>query len=273
MPANITAAFEKQYSKEIKLAYDQKVAKLRGAVTVKNAKGGSTYDFHTMGSVTANTKTRGADLTFLDPAEAVVTATLADSHAAILVNDLDECKTQADVRQGYIAQGANALNRATDNIIVAALDGGSPTAIPTATGAFTYARFLEVLTALNESDVEPEDRVLVVKPKQLEEAMAITQFTSGDYMALNAIRTGQIGEALGFKWIVSNRLTTDAAPTPDADRCYAFSKTAVGLAVGNDISTGINFSADKGEWVIHSKMSMGSVVIEPAGVIQMLCDI
>lgn len=274
MAANIASSFIDQWGTETKLQYQQKKSNLRNAVTVRNNVTGATSKFHKMGTVTANTKTRGADLTPLDPTQGIATATLADKYAGIYINDLDECKTNADVRRGYVESGAAALQRDTDNIIIAAADLDN-TAITTTNGAFTYARFLEVMTGLNEQEVDPENRVLVVKPKQLEEAMAITQFTNSDYLALNAVRTGMVGDALGFKWIISNRVSTDAtggtAGAP-ADRCYGFSKTAIGLAVGKDIQTRIDWSTDKQEHFVVSKMSMGSVVIENTGVIQMLCD-
>ncbi|BBL56998.1 phage capsid protein [Methylomonas koyamae] len=99
MATNITAAFIQQWNDEVKQAYQQKGSKLRNAVRSVTGVTGSTYNFHKLGSLSANTKTRDAALTFLNPTQAVVSATLADKYAAVTIDKLDELKTNESPRE------------------------------------------------------------------------------------------------------------------------------------------------------------------------------
>jgi hypothetical protein len=270
MATNITSSFITQWSTEVKQAYQQKKSKLREAVRMVSGVTGSQHKFHTLGSVTANTKTRDQDVTPLNPTQGVATATLTDYYAPIYIDNLDELKTNADFRREFVMAGASALGRQTDDLIIAAMDASSTSLTTNTTGALTYAKIVEALEVLNNSDVEPEDRYLVVGPKQISDALGITQLTSADYMQVKNVVQGEVGNALGFKWIMSTRLTDPGSPI-DRD-CYAFSKTAIGMAVGQDVKTRIDYSVDKAAHLVLSSMSMGSVVIEAAGNVKVPCD-
>lgn len=270
MATNVTAAFEKKYSREVFLACQQKKSKLEKAVSVVRGVRASTYDFHYMGTVTANTKSRDGDVTPLNPAQSVKTATLADSYALIRLDKLDEFKTNAMIRQGYVDLTVSALNRKRDSVVVAALDAATPGTTVTAGSGLTYEKVLEALTALNAQDVDPEDRFIVVSPEALEDALTETKFTSGDYVTgLRGVMDGTISRALGFNWILSTLLNTSGSPA--TRQCYAFSKRAVGLVISGEtdkLGAKIEWSTDKQAWNIVGMQSIGSVVIEPNALVQ-----
>lgn len=269
MGTSINNSFEKKYSTEVKLAYQQKGSKLREAVRVVTDVMGSTYDFHTMAAVIANTKSRDAEVTLLNPTQDVKTATLADAYAPIFIDKLDEAKSNASIRQGYVNTSARALGRKTDANIITAMDS-SNTSISTTAGGFTYPKLLEALEGLNGADVDAEDRFIVIGEKQLSEVLNITQLTSADYQAMKNVVNGSIDRALGFNWIVSTQLNTSGSP---AQRdCYAFSKSAVGLAIGSDITTSVDWVAMRVGHLVNSSMSMGAVTIEAAGVQNIPCS-
>lgn len=273
MSANISDAFIAQYAAEVKAAYQQKNSKLRSAVRVVTGVTGSTHNFPVMGAVVANTKATDADVTPLNPTHGFKTATLANSYAPILIDKLDAIKTNADYRKEYVMASAAALGRKTDQVIVGALDTVSAsTAITTTAGGFTLEKLLECLEGMNTNDVNPEDRFFTLGPKQLSEALALEKLTSADYAALKGIMSGNIDSAFGFNWILSNQLTT-VDTTTDYVKCYAFAKSAVGLAVGQDITTTIDPIPMKVSNLVNSYMSLGSVVIDPLGVYLMQCEI
>ena len=269
MSTQITNSFIDQWGNEVKHAYQQKKAKLRKAVREVSGVVGSTHKFHTLGSVTANTKTRDADVTPLNPTQAVKTATLADAYAPIYIDKLDLLKTNADFRREYVMASSSALGRKTDEIIVAAMEA-SNTSISTTAGGFTYVKLLEALEGLNSIDADAEERCLVVGAKQITEALQITNLTSADYSTLQAVMSGEIGKALGFTWIMSNRLTLQASPAVRS--CFGFAKSSVGLAIGQDVSTEINYVAQKASYLVNSYLSMGAVTIEATGVQKVPCS-
>lgn len=271
MATNITNAFIDLWNTEVKHAYQQKKSKLRDAVRSVSGVRGATHKFHTLGTVTANTKARDADITPLNPSQGVATATLEDSYAGIYIDKLDQVKTNAQFRKEYVMASASALGRKNDDHVIGAMDA-SNSQIATTTGGLTYAKLLEALEALNAADVDPEDRYLVVGAKQLTDALGISQLTSADYMTIRSVVNGDVQFALGFKWIMSTRLTLTLGSPANQRQCYAFNKQAIGLAIGQDVNTEINYIPEKVSWLVNSYMSMGAVVIEPTGVINIKAD-
>jgi hypothetical protein len=275
MATNITAAFIKQYSDEVHHLFQQKGSKLK--LAVRNVTGviGSTYDFHVLGAASTNTKTRDGNLTFVNPAQTVATATLADRYAPIRVDKLDELKTNASIRQEYVASAASAMGRWVDSTIITALNA-SNTDITTLSGRFTQAKILEALTLLNGIDAAPEDRYMIVSAAQISDALGIEGLTSADYQTVKAMVNGQMGSALGFNFVMSNLLLKDnlngaGGAQNNTRHCFAVHKPAAGLAIGQDVQTTVQWSPDAYAWNIVSSASMGAAVIEAAGVIEIGC--
>ncbi len=266
MSASVTNAFIAQYSSEVKQAFQQKGSKLKGLVRSHSNVVGSTHNFHKLAAVVANTKARGADVTGLDPTSAQVTATLADYYAPIYLDKLDELKTNANMRGEYVTAAANAISRKIDDVIITALDAATNTTTTTA-GGLTIAKILEGLTYLNAGEVDPEDRILLIGSKQLSDALAITQLTSADYMNVQTILKAGVGAAFGFNWVVSNRLPLNVANRT----CFAFNRQSVGLAIGQDLKSELNYVPEKVSWLATSTVSLGAVIIENAGITKLIC--
>lgn len=266
MSASITNAFISQYTNEVKQLFQQKGSKLMDKARVHRNVVGSTYDFHTLAAVEANTKSRSADVTGLDPTSAKVTATMADYFAPIYIDKLDELKTNANLRMEYATASTNAIGRKCDDIMITALAAGSIVA-PTVAGGLTYAKLLEALTLLNAAEVDPEKRVLVVGAKQMSDALGLDQLTSQDYVQVSNIMNAGVGSALGFAWVMSTRL-----PLAVANRtCFAYNMDSLGLAIGQDITTEINYIPEKVSFLTNSFVSLGSVIVDTAGVVEITC--
>ncbi|MDP5239925.1 phage capsid protein [Uliginosibacterium sp. 31-16] len=266
MATSVTNAFIQQWSDQVKLAFQQKGTKLMDQGLTIRGVVGSTYNFPKVAAITANTKTRDSDITALDPTASTVSVTLADYYAGVYLDKLDEIKTNANLAEAYKNSIVGAIGRKVDDVIITALAAATNTTA-TVTGGFTLAKIAECLTYLNGSDVEPEDRVIVIGAKQLSEALQIQQLTSADYNALNAIQQGSIGNVFGFNWVMSTRL-----PIATNNRtCFAFSKKALGIAVGKDITTEVNYVPQKVSTLFNSYVSLGATVIENAGVTKFIC--
>ena len=275
MSTSINTSFITQWNDEVKQAYQQKGSKLRDAVRVVTGVVGETYKFHKLGTASTGSKTREAELTPVNPAHTVVTATLADQYSPILLDELDQLKTNADMRREYVMASANALGRWTDATINTALLA-SNTNGTTLSGGLTYAKITEALTLLNAVDADPEDRFLIIGPHQLADALALTSLTSSDYVTIRSVMNGAIDSALGFRWIMSNQLTLnnlDAAggAQNNTRHCFAVHKQAVGLAIGQDLKTEINYVPMRDATLVNSKISLGAAVIEATGVIEVGC--
>jgi hypothetical protein len=80
----------------------------------------------------------------------------------------------------------------------------------------------------------------------------------------DALRTGVLQNVLGFTIIMSNQLTT--VNTEDK-RGFAFHKDAVGMAVGKDITTMVNYVPQKLSTLVSAEFSAGAKVIDLTGVL------
>lgn len=266
MATSTNAAFIAQYSNEVKQLWQQTDTRLMDTLRVHKNVVGSTYNFHKMASVVANTKTRDAEVTALDPTASQVQATLADYYAAIYIDKLDELKTNANLRGEYAKNTVGAINRKVDDVIITELVNATTTTA-TATGGLTFAKILECLTALNVNDVDPEKRVLVIGAKQISEALAIQQLTSSDYQSVQAIMNAGVGNALGFKWIMSNRL-----PIATQNRtCFAYNGDSIGLAVGQDVTSEVNYIPERVAYLTNTYVSLGAKIIDNLGIVKMTC--
>jgi len=265
MATNMPNSFIDQWGAEVHVLYTQKSSKLRDCIRTVTGVTGSTHKFHVFGNVTANTKTRGADVTGLDPSQTVVTATLADAFAPIYIDKLDEIKTNASARAEYVKLSTSALGRYTDDVIIGAFDAATPgTTIAHGSTGLTLAKLIQAKQALDEGDVDADDRVLVVSPAAIADILTEEKLTSADYMQVQGIINGEVNKALGFTWKVSTRLSLNTT-TRD---CYAFSKSAMALAVGQDLTTTVDWVPEKVAHLVNSYLSLGAVAVDPTGIVK-----
>ncbi len=265
MSASITAAFNKKYSDDVTHLASQKASKLMGETRLHRNVGGSTYDFHRMAGLTAASRAAGssAEVTGLDATSTVVTATLADYEVPIYAQKFDQLKTNVDQIREYQVETVAAINRQIDDVIITELATSANT-VGGAAAAFSFAKLQAVLTQFNTNDVDEEDRILVISPQALSEALAIDKLTSADYSSLQAIQSARIGSFFGMKWIVSSRLPK-ASTTRTA---FAFNKKSVGVAMGKDVSTEINYVPQRVSTLINTTVSLGAKIIDPVGVMK-----
>ena len=258
MSAALTAAFIKKYSDDVHHLASQTESKLMGNTRLHRNVGGATYDFHKMAGLTAATRTAGssAEVTGLDATSSVVTATLADYEVPIYAQKFDLLKTNVDAVKEYQVETVAAINRRIDDTIITAMSGATTTLATTA-GGLTYAKLIEAVNFFNSNDVAEEDRIFVLSPTALGDALNINQLTSADFTSLQSVMSGKVGGVLGMKWIMSSRLPFSTTRT-----CFAFNKKAVGVAMGKDVSTEINYIPQRVSHLINTTVSLGAVVID-----------
>lgn len=283
---SISNSFVTMFSDDVKQAYQQMTSKLVDSVRVVRNVTGSTYKFHKLskgGSI--KNKARFEDLVAMSDTSksltspgaytggtaqnSVVTATLNNFHSAEYIDDLDQFKTNIDLRSTFAQSIAGALARAVDQEIINAFDSSTPTNIKTtAQGAngLNKAALLEVHQALNALDVPTNDRVLLISPAALTDLLTDTTLVAAADGQLSniALATGYIPSIFGFRIVVSNLLTADSV----VRKCYAFQKESIGLALAQDITTRIDYVPQKASTIVLGTMSGGSTVIDEDGVVE-----
>jgi len=97
--------------------------------------------------------------------------------------------------------------------------------------------------------------------------------TSGDYQAIKALVAGEINTLAGFKVIVlETRSEGGLTVASDIVDSWFFHKDAVGLALGIDMKTEVNWIPERTSWLANGMLKAGSVVRDEGGLVKVQYD-
>jgi hypothetical protein len=269
MTATIDQAFVKQFEAEVHMAYQRMGSKLKSMVRNVNGVKGNTVQFQKVAKGSASTKARHAEVVAMNSVHSNVTATLSDFYAADYVDKLDELKVNIDERNIVAQNAAYALGRKTDSIISDTFDAGATALANNSAGATTgmnLDKAQNVFEIFGNNDV-PDDgqRYWVVGPKQWSDLLDIDQFSRAEYIGEADLpyKGGMTAKRwLSFMWMGFSGLSIASG-----DRnTIAFHKSSLGLGVGSDVRTEVNYIPEKVAHLTTSYMSMGAVLIDVDGV-------
>lgn len=270
MTATIDQAFVKQFEAEVHMAYQRMGSKLKGLVRNVNGVKGNTVQFQKVAKGSASTKARHAEVVAMNSVHSNVTATLSDFYAADYVDKLDELKVNIDERNIVAQNAAYALGRKTDEIVTDTFDAGATALANNSAGSTTgmnLDKAQNVFEIFGNNDV-PDDgqRYWVVGPKQWSDLLDIDQFSRAEYIGEADLpyKGGMTAKRwLSFMWMGFSGLPTSGS----TDRhTMAFHKSSLGLGVGSDVRTEVNYIPEKVAHLTTSYMSMGAVLIDGDGV-------
>lgn len=267
MANTIDTAFITQFETEVHLAYQRMGSKLRNTVrTVSNVQG-STARFQKIGTGSASTKSRNGQVTPMELTHTTVDVSMSDFYAAEFIDKLDELKTNIDERQAVATSAAAALGRKTDELLYTAMDSGANSSqLHDTSSAVEKADILSAFETFGTNNI-PEDggRYIAMHPKGYADLFLITEFASSDFVGdQNLPYAGGMSmkEFLGFKIFSTSAIT--------AGKNMVYHTSAVGLGIGADVSTELNYVPEKVSHLATSMMSMGAVVIDNNGVYELL---
>jgi hypothetical protein len=275
MVATIDQAFIKQFDAEVFEAYQRHGSKLRPTVRNRSDVIGASCVFQKVGRGTASTKARDGLVPVMNLTHSTVECFLQDYYAGDWIDRLDELKTNVDERAVLANAGAWALGRQTDALIIAAMDSGTREAVGTQLGTLdtdglTRAKVLLAFQMLGNADV-PDDggRYAIVGWQQWADLLTIQEFANTQYIGPEELpwKGTQAKRWLGAVWMPHSGLTLNG----NTRYCYFYHRTAVGHAVGAEISTDISWHGDRAAHFVNSMMSQGSVLVDNTGVVRMRC--
>ena len=108
-----------------------------------------------------------------------------------------------------------------------------------------------------------------MKSNQFYDLLGDTQIQSSDYNTVKALVNGEIDTFMGFKFLRSERLTTDSNGDT---QCIAWIGDGIGLSMGMDVKTEISERSDKNySTQVYAQMCLGAVRIEDEKVVEIAC--
>lgn len=284
MSFEITEAFVEQYTANFFILAQQKGSRFEEAVDVDRDVVGASKAVERIGAGEAyDLNTRHGDTQYVDTPHSRRWLDLADKAYADLVDEMDKIRMLADPTSPYVMTAVQALNRAKDDVIIAALTGtarasaGSggdivlPSAQKIAAGAvaMTVAKLRTAKQLLDEAEVdEDEQRYIAVTAEQINDLLGDTNVTSSDFNTVRALVEGKIDTFMGFKFIRSERLNKVST----SRFCPVWAKSGLRLGVGKDTVASIDVLPGKNMSVqVYARQSLGAVRTEEVRVVEIAC--
>jgi hypothetical protein len=270
--------YAQAYGRNIMQLAQQKYSKLIGTVFMKPNVVGKTFFQDQIGQWTMETKGgRNVQTPNNDPSLARRMGVMVDYHDARLLDRGDELKYISDPRSAYTIAAAGSLGRKMDDVIIAAAvatdtatgETGSGTAPTTATvtvtgSTLTLAEVAACKKALDDNDVEAEDRYLVIDTSLMSSGVQQTTMSSADYNTIKALVRGEINTFMGFTWIMSTRLSQQSGL-----KGLAYQKNAICAAMASQPIVRTDERDDLSySWQIYYELNIGAVRLEESRIRQ-----
>lgn len=309
MSFQIETANVKQYTSNVFHLSQQEGSRLRNFVRSESQKSEAAF-YDRIGAVTAQKKVgRHSDTTYQDTPHSRRRVTLEDYFYSDLVDEEDKLRIIMSPESEYAKAGAMALGRAMDEVIIDAALGtastgkegagsqalGASQQLAAFDGSTLTGNRLNVQTLravkkkFNANEVREGDLYFAITAEQLDGLLGETEVTSSDFNSVKALVQGDVDSFMGFKFIRTELLRSSAAATTydetdgsvgagaatlpaGADRCFAWKKDGILLAIAKDIMGRIDEMPGKHyAHQVYAKMGLGAVRMEEAKVVEVLC--
>lgn len=263
-----------EFDSLVKHAY-QNAGLLKGAVTVRNNVVGDTYKFRNMGKGLANQKSTSDLVTPMDITHGFATATLQNWNAPEYTDMFDAQTVNFDEKQELASTIAQSLGRRCDQLVIDAMDAETTYAGTVAEGGtnLTTEKVIEAQVALRAQGVPNSNLYAAINAQGLGGLLNQEEITSSDYNNVKALVNGDVDTFGGFKFVVIEDRAegglTEAANIVDS---YFFSQDAVGLAIGIDIKTDVDWIADRTSWLCNGMLKAGAVSRDGLGIVKVQYD-
>jgi hypothetical protein len=275
-PTAATNAAITSFDNEAVQAY-QGAARLRNTVTVKSGVTGAVHQFQTIGAGAAVNHSTAELVTPMDVAHGKVPATLSNWVSAEYTDLFDQAEANVDERMELAQVIGMALGRTEDQLIIDALDAATGIAgtvdedIGGTNSSINADKLRKALRYLRAQQGTGGDFTFIHTAAALEAMLAETEVTSSDFQVVKALINGEMSKAFGFnRFICIETRAEGGLPNSGSTsivNCFAYDRKAVGLAVGIEPKTSVDWIAERRSWLSCGDLKAGAAVRLPTGVV------
>lgn len=295
MSVTVPTAFVEQYSGNLMIKAQQFFSRLRRA-TMEGEIVGNQVFFDQIGRTKARVKTtRHAKTPLISTDHERRAATMLDLEWADLIDTQDQVRMLIQPQGKYTINGAAALLRALDDIIIGAATGIAQTGqkgtvavplpasqkVPVGLGAVTplvsvgmnleKMRLAKRILTANEAVVDGDPLFMAMSAVEVDQLLADPQLTSADFNTVKTLVDGDIKGFMGFEIIRLEGLAFDV--TTGIRTCFAWAKSGIGLGMGKDVTIDIGVRRDLSiATQVYLCLSAGATRIEEEKVVEIPCD-
>lgn len=289
MAQQVSNLFAVEYQEDVHHVFQRTGSYLKPTVRQKNNVVGSSTKFNKAGKGSASTKSRHGQVTPMNADRSLVTCTLEDWYAGDWNDDLDNAKQDTNEKETIARQGAMALGRKCDELIINALNGvgsGQEGTFTVSSKQTVENSLLTMIEDLVSNDVPMDGQIYcILTPRAWMQAMKVESFSSADYVGSDG-QTFKSGVSIGGKfkdWMNAKWQVHTGCPgvgTATAEN-YAYHKTSVGFAMAKHfknvasnpaVMADITWHGDHASWFINHMFSAGACRIEDEGIVEYTID-
>jgi len=273
MSKTLSSVAVTEFDSMVKQAY-QGMGVLKPTVTLRNNVVADTYKFRKMGKGLANQKSTADLVTPMDVSHSLSTATLANWNAPEYTDIFDQAEVNFDEKQELAEAIAGALGRRSDQIIIDAMDAGTPDAtdITVATN-LKVANLISAKVSLKDQGVGDAELFFVASALGLGGLLNDTSLTSEDFAVVKALVNGTVNSFMGFTFnFIETRTEGGLTVAANIVDSYAYHKAAVGCAQGFENKTSIDWVPERTAWLSNGMLKAGAVVRDTGGYVKVQYD-
>lgn len=270
MSKTLSSVAVTEFDSMVKHAY-QGTGLLKPAVTIRNNVVGDTYKFRRMGKGLANQKSTSDLVTPMNVAHEFKTATLTNWNAPEYTDIFDQADVNFDEKQELASTIADAIGRRCDQLVIDALDGSTPDASDIVHGgvSLTMAKIIAAQVALRGQNVQNSNLYAAVNAAGLGGLLNDEKATSSDYQTVKALVSGDVNSLAGFQFIIlGDRTEGGLSVTANTVDSWFFQRDAVGLAIGIDMKTSVDWVPERTSYLCNGMLKAGAVVRDNGGLVK-----
>ena len=284
MTATITQAFVQQWDTSIRLQAQQTESRLMKAVTDRGTISGDGFTINNLSAIDLPENTvRHGDTEWGEIDHTNRLATMRDFYQALPLdrNDIPKMIVNPVTGGDYMRSLMAAKNRRCDQIIYNALlgsitsrDGVTTNVLPAAQKivnggtAMTKAKIINARQIFRSNEVDEEtgeELYIIYNSKMLADILADTQLTSSDFMSVNMLQNGAVGQKwMGFNWIPYERITKVST----VFTTVAWAKSGIHFGKGYEEGNVTRRGDKKDLWQVSMAASYGAGRQDEAKVVQ-----
>ena len=280
MTINILDTLEvKQFEAEVHQVFQEEGNDLGEACRMRNIEGNKTQ-FPVLGKLQMSKRIVGTPLITSNQTATAVEVVTTKYSVSQYTDIFLESEVNFDAKQEAAKSVAMAMGRQVDQVIIDALDASSTskTVGDSLGGSADDLILAQITSAAKELDKDGVrgDRYFIVHPSGMHHFLeSEPKGTSIDYVAQKNLLDGKMSDPYyGFRFIMIGDRDEGGLPVPTSNHRtnFAYSKNALGCAVGMDQTVEINYVPTMGAHLVTGFLSIGSKSIDDTGIVKVTTD-
>jgi len=276
MSVNLPNVAITDFASDVHAEFQSRGFKTRDAIRIRNNVVGETVQFPKSGEGLAQQKAIQADVVPMNVTYTPITVNLQDWHASDYSDIFAQQEVNFDEKMELVRASAMSIGRRMDQMTIDALDAsGTVNTIVNGGTNFTYAKVRDAISQLHQNNAGDNGIYALISAEAEKKLLDEEKLTSSEFVNSRVIENGGLSglKLAGVNWRVLGNMTEGGLTKVGNIRsCYMWDKMSVGMGIGIDFRTEINYVPEKLSYLVSSLFKANAVAIDATGIIKIDID-